>query len=140
MTADTAVPETLPDAPAAAPWEAVCRALERLVASAPDPSAPGTGPAPLAVRPLGVRDELTCSAEPFTAADGAARPVPVHLHGHQAVVGPFPGPAGTAGRGPSPRCLARRWHALRPPADRDAQELGARPRAAGAPPIATPPA
>ncbi|MCX4524133.1 MULTISPECIES: TOMM precursor leader peptide-binding protein [unclassified Streptomyces] len=48
--------------------------------------------------------------------------VPVHLYGHQAVVGP---------RGGCARCLERRWQAVRSVALRDALELGGGTRAAG---------
>ncbi len=54
------------------------------------------------------------------AGDGEA--VPVHLYGHQAVVGP---PGGCA------RCLERRWQAVRSVALRDALELGGGTRTAG---------
>ncbi|THA86589.1 TOMM precursor leader peptide-binding protein [Streptomyces sp. A0592] len=74
---------------------------------------------------LGLGDSFTRPVpEP---ADGAA--VPVHLYGHQAVVGP---PGGCA------RCLERRWQAVRSVALRDALELGGGTRAAGSWPYAHP--
>ncbi|MFD9338928.1 TOMM precursor leader peptide-binding protein [Streptomyces sp. NPDC060028] len=65
--------------------------------------------------------------EGFSLGDGADRAVPVHLYGHQAVVGPFP----VAGRPGCGRCLERRWQAVRSVALRDALELGGGTRAAG---------
>jgi ribosomal protein S12 methylthiotransferase accessory factor len=56
--------------------------------------------------------------------------VPVWLYGHHAVVGPGPG-RGAAG---CPRCLARRWQAVRARVVRDALECGGETRAAGVPP------
>ncbi|MFJ9939647.1 TOMM precursor leader peptide-binding protein [Streptomyces erythrochromogenes] len=83
------------------------------------------GGPPITLTPLGLGDAFTRPVpEP---ADGAA--VPVHLYGHQAVVGP---PGGCA------RCLERRWQAVRSVALRDALELGGRTRAAGDWPYAHP--
>ncbi|SCF28814.1 ribosomal protein S12 methylthiotransferase accessory factor [Micromonospora matsumotoense] len=65
---------------------------------------------PLAVHPLGVRDER--------AADVAAPPARVLVYGRHALLAPQPGRAGCA------CCLARRWQAVRPPEMRDALELG----------------
>lgn len=75
--------------------------------------------------PLGLGDAFTRPAP--EGAEGAA--VPVHLYGHQAVVGP---PGGCA------RCLERRWQAVRSVALRDALELGGGTRAAGDWPYAHP--
>ncbi|MFD9520770.1 TOMM precursor leader peptide-binding protein [Streptomyces sp. NPDC059979] len=72
---------------------------------------------------LGLADAFTRPAP--EAGDGAA--VPVHLYGHQAVVGP---PGGC------PRCLERRWQAVRSVALRDALELGGGTLSAGAWPYA----
>ncbi|MFE5719420.1 TOMM precursor leader peptide-binding protein [Streptomyces erythrochromogenes] len=79
----------------------------------------------ITLTPLGLGDAFTRPVpEP---ADGAA--VPVHLYGHQAVVGP---PGGCS------RCLERRWQAVRSVALRDALELGGGTRAAGDWPYAHP--
>ncbi|MER5638911.1 TOMM precursor leader peptide-binding protein [Kitasatospora sp. NPDC002227] len=72
---------------------------------------------------LGVRDEL--------AVDGAAVGVPVYLYGHQAIVGPAAAEA-------CPRCLARRWQAVRSGPLREALELGDGTRAVGSPPWSVP--
>ncbi|MFI8449209.1 TOMM precursor leader peptide-binding protein [Streptomyces erythrochromogenes] len=83
------------------------------------------GGPPITLTPLGLDDAFTRPVpEP---ADGTA--VPVHLYGHQAVVGP---PGGCA------RCLERRWQAVRSVALRDALELGGGTRAAGDWPYAHP--
>jgi ribosomal protein S12 methylthiotransferase accessory factor len=60
--------------------------------------------------------------------------VPVHVYGHQAIVGPVDGPP----PGPCPTCLGRRWQALRPEWLRDALELGGATTALGTPPWALP--
>ncbi|MFE0011690.1 TOMM precursor leader peptide-binding protein [Streptomyces erythrochromogenes] len=79
----------------------------------------------ITLTPLGLGDAFTRPVpEP---ADGAT--VPVHLYGHQAVVGR---PGGCA------RCLERRWQAVRSVALRDALELGGGTRAAGDWPYAHP--
>ncbi|MET9842740.1 TOMM precursor leader peptide-binding protein, partial [Streptomyces virginiae] len=83
------------------------------------------GGPPVTLAPLGVGDAFTRPVP--AAADGGA--VPVHLYGHQAVVGP---PGGCA------RCLERRWQAVRSVALRDALELGGGTRAAGDWPYAHP--
>ncbi|MEV6954462.1 TOMM precursor leader peptide-binding protein [Streptomyces sp. NPDC051183] len=70
---------------------------------------------------LGLRDAF--AEEPGGSGDGA---VPVHLYGHQAVVGPLPAHGPGCGR-----CLERRWQAVRSVALRDALELGGGTRAAG---------
>ncbi|MFF2580159.1 TOMM precursor leader peptide-binding protein [Streptomyces goshikiensis] len=68
---------------------------------------------------LGTADAF---ARPAPGPGGSRAPVPVHLYGHQAVVGP---PGGCA------RCLERRWQAVRSVALRDALELGGGTLAAG---------
>ncbi|MFG2196451.1 TOMM precursor leader peptide-binding protein [Streptomyces sp. NPDC048639] len=70
---------------------------------------------------------------------GGSPAVPVHLYGRHAVAGPFP-PAGQAAAHPRPcpRCLTRRWQSVRSIALREALELGAGTRAAGASPYVTP--
>src|SRR5262245_64878836 len=73
------------------------------------------------VEVLGHRDELA-----ITTRDGWAGRLPVHLVGHQALVGPAAN--GSAG---CPRCLARRWQTARPRELRDALELGDGVRATG---------
>ncbi|MFE9797910.1 TOMM precursor leader peptide-binding protein [Streptomyces goshikiensis] len=73
---------------------------------------------------LGTADAF---ARPAPGPSGSRAPVPVHLYGHQAVVGP---PGGCA------RCLERRWQAVRSVALRDALELGGDTLAAGAWPYA----
>ncbi len=75
------------------------------------------------VEVLGRRDEHLVAA----GEDPVAR-LPVHLVGHQALVGPADG---------CPRCLARRWQAARPRELRDALELGGPPRATGEPVVQT---
>ncbi|MEU6815422.1 TOMM precursor leader peptide-binding protein [Streptomyces sp. NPDC046860] len=102
----------------AAPWDAVCARLTAALAS----RLPGR---PAVVTPLGVRDELADEAVEFTP--GA---IPVGLYGHHAVVGPV---APVDGRG-CPRCLARRWQAVRAGFLRDALERGGPARATGTPP------
>lgn len=74
---------------------------------------------------LGLGDAFT---RPAPEAGGGPA-VPVHLYGHQAVVGP---PGGCA------RCLERRWQAVRSVALRDALELGGGTLAAGDWPYAHP--
>ncbi|MEU3534886.1 TOMM precursor leader peptide-binding protein [Streptomyces murinus] len=75
--------------------------------------------------PLGVRDELAVDADEFTRDA-----VPVGLYGHHALVGPVP----ADGAPGCPRCLARRWQAVRAGYLRDALERGTGPRATGTPP------
>ncbi|MFG2710960.1 TOMM precursor leader peptide-binding protein [Streptomyces goshikiensis] len=76
---------------------------------------------------LGTADAFARPAAP--GRGGSRALVPVHLYGHQAVVGP---PGGCA------RCLERRWQAVRSVALRDALELGGGTLAAGAWPYAHP--
>ncbi|MEU9162784.1 TOMM precursor leader peptide-binding protein [Streptomyces sp. NPDC048424] len=71
---------------------------------------------------LGLGDAFTRPGPPPAPRPGDSAPVPVHLYGHQAVVG---APGGCA------RCLERRWQAVRSVALRDALELGGGTRAAG---------
>ncbi|MFZ4238244.1 TOMM precursor leader peptide-binding protein [Streptomyces murinus] len=103
---------------AAGPWDAVCAALTAALAGRP-------GTPPVTVTPLGVRDELAVEADEFTRDA-----VPVGLYGHHALVGPVPA-EGVPG---CPRCLARRWQAVRAGYLRDALERGTEPRATGTPP------
>jgi len=109
-------------------WPRTCEDLAALLADGL--SRHGTdGDVELSV--LGTRDALS-------SPTGPSRPVgstPVHLYGHQAVVGPFP----VDGRvSPCPRCLARRWQAVRSTGLRDALELGGEARSTGEPPWAVP--
>ncbi|MFD7639767.1 TOMM precursor leader peptide-binding protein [Kitasatospora sp. NPDC059795] len=95
---------------------------------------------------LGARDELTVGAPERRGG----WPVPVHLYGHHATVGPdsperpdsrerADGSSAAGGQAsPCPRCLARRWQAVRSGQLRDALELGSGTRAAGRPPFAVP--
>nr|WP_244501117.1 TOMM precursor leader peptide-binding protein [Streptomyces sp. TP-A0874] len=86
---------------------------------------------------MGFRDEFAADAGPPTTQDGAAA-IPVHLYGQQAIVGPVPPPSGEAGPAAGcPRCLTRRWQAVRSVALRDALELGGGTRTSGAWPYAT---
>ncbi|MFJ4007446.1 TOMM precursor leader peptide-binding protein [Streptomyces sp. NPDC090023] len=101
-----------------APWDTVCARLTAALAA----RVPGR---PAEVTALGVRDELNENAVEFTP--GA---IPVGLYGHHAVVGPV---APVEGRG-CPRCLARRWQAVRAGFLRDALEQGGPTVAAGTPP------
>ncbi|WUL62698.1 TOMM precursor leader peptide-binding protein [Streptomyces sp. NBC_00344] len=119
---------SLPGKPAAG------QAVEALLArSLRSHRAAGAGSGPMAtVALLGHRDELSA---PASTDPGAAGAIPVHLYGHQAIVGPPPGPAEAAT--PCPRCLARRWQAVRPGALRDALELGAGTRTTGEWPFVT---
>lgn len=81
-------------------------------------------------RLLGVQDELGIAE----AASDAGPADPVHLYGHHAIVGPGPSPAGS----PCPRCLARRWQAVRSGPLREALERGGDTVAVGDPPWAVP--
>ncbi|MFI9275506.1 TOMM precursor leader peptide-binding protein [Kitasatospora sp. NPDC052896] len=110
----------------AGPW------AEALGALAHELTARQVPPVELAV--LGVRDELAVDG----SAPGAGRAGSVHLYGHHAIVGPGD-PTGTGGSAsPCPRCLARRWQAVRSGPLRDALELGGDTRAVGSPPWAVP--
>ncbi|MFJ3640010.1 TOMM precursor leader peptide-binding protein [Streptomyces sp. NPDC090108] len=122
-TETVAAPRPGAAAPAPAPWDEVCAGLTAGLNAALARRAPG-GPS-AEVFPLGVRDELTAESVEF-----AAGVVPVGLYGHHAVVGPLT-PAGARG---CPRCLARRWQAVRAGFLRDALEQGGETRAAGTPP------
>ncbi|MFE0348728.1 TOMM precursor leader peptide-binding protein [Streptomyces griseoluteus] len=101
-----------------APWEQVCERLTTALAS----RVPGRA---AVVTALGVRDELDDAVVEF-----APDMIPVGLYGHHAVVGPV---APVAGHG-CPRCLARRWQAVRAGFLRDALERGGPTRATGTPP------
>ncbi|HWM36374.1 MAG TPA: TOMM precursor leader peptide-binding protein, partial [Streptomyces sp.] len=68
--------------------------------------------------------------------DAAPDAVPVHLYGQHAVIGPFPH-RGDGARA-CPRCLARRWQAVRSVSLRDALEIGGETRTAGEWPYCTP--
>jgi ribosomal protein S12 methylthiotransferase accessory factor len=108
------------------PWLAACAGLQALLRDRlPDVH--------VAVRPLGLRDELAADGAAdavFVAAEGALS-VPVFLDGRQVVVGPWPSRSGPG----CPRCLARRWQLVRPPQVRDAWEQGGSTAPAGAPPL-----
>ena len=112
----------------AGPWIDTCEELARLLA---DSLTRQSADCDVEVSVLGVRDEL---AVPASGALPSLR-TPVHLYGHHAVVGPFPEHRGAAA---CPRCLARRWQAVRSTAVRDALELGSRTEATGMPPWAVP--
>ncbi|WP_280671830.1 TOMM precursor leader peptide-binding protein [Kitasatospora sp. MAP12-44] len=85
---------------------------------------------------LGARDELTVQVQDTPTAAGAdAGAGVVHLYGHHAIIGPdHPGD----GQRACPRCLARRWQAVRSGSLREALEAGGDTRAAGSPPWAVP--
>ncbi|NEB94697.1 TOMM precursor leader peptide-binding protein [Streptomyces bauhiniae] len=100
------------------PWDTVCARLTAALASR-------VHGRPAVVTALGVRDELTEKTGQF-----APDVIPVGLYGHHAVVGPV---APADGRG-CPRCLARRWQAVRAGFLRDALEQGGPTRATGTPP------
>ncbi|WP_084724569.1 TOMM precursor leader peptide-binding protein [Streptacidiphilus melanogenes] len=140
MTVDTAPPPQAvvgrPD-----PWPDTCADLARLLDRALAEHGVTTG---VEVAVLGVRDELTPAPAPTPARARAEErpgppagrwPVPVHLYGHQVVVGPFPAAHRSA---PCPRCLVRRWQAVRSTALRDALELGGPTVPSGNPPWALP--
>ncbi|MGW4226389.1 TOMM precursor leader peptide-binding protein [Streptomyces bauhiniae] len=101
-----------------APWDRVCARLTAALTS----RVPGRA---AVVTALGVRDELGEVTGEFTPDT-----IPVGLYGHHAVVGPM---APVGGRG-CPRCLARRWQAVRAGFLRDALEQGGPTRATGTPP------
>jgi ribosomal protein S12 methylthiotransferase accessory factor len=106
----------------AGPLDAVCAALTAALA---DRGRHRPGVPSVSVVPLGVHDELAVEAREFEAGT-----VPVGLYGHHAVVGPY----AADGAPGCPRCLARRWQAVRAGFLRDALELGADPLATGRPP------
>lgn len=118
-----------PETPAAGP------AVEALLArSLRDHRVAGAGSGPTArVSLLGHRDELSA---PANKDPGTAGVTPVHLYGHQAIVGPPPAPAGVMAS-PCPCCLARRWQTVRPGTLRDALELGSGTRTTGDWPFVT---
>jgi len=78
----------------------------------------GGGTVDVVTAALGWRNELAERISDPTTPDDA---VPVWIYGHQAIVGPFP----VAGRPATacPRCLARRWQAVKYSALRDGLEL-----------------
>lgn len=115
------------------PWPDVCADLARLLARALAEHGSTTR---VALGVLGSRDELT--SPPFSAVPGSpegAQRIPVHLYGHQVVVGPYPSAQRSA---PCPHCLVRRWQAVRSTALRDALELGGPTVPSGNPPWALP--
>ncbi|QKW18194.1 TOMM precursor leader peptide-binding protein [Kitasatospora sp. NA04385] len=89
-------------------------------------------PAVLAV--LGARDELAVPG----GEDADAGTVSVQVYGHHAVVGPNTPTGEPSSEHPCPRCLARRWQAVRSGQLRNALELGAGTRAVGRPPWGVP--
>ncbi|MER7763797.1 TOMM precursor leader peptide-binding protein [Streptomyces sp. NPDC097619] len=118
-------PDTAP-APAAGPAEEAADRFAALLAG--ELAALGGPPVELGV--LGLRDAFAAPAGPGGPDRAGATPaVPVRLYGRQAVV---------AGPGVCPRCLERRWQAVRSVALRDALELGGATRPAGAWPYALP--
>ncbi|HEV7626020.1 MAG TPA: TOMM precursor leader peptide-binding protein, partial [Streptomyces sp.] len=80
------------------------------------------------VAALGVRDEFAARDRDSQPHDDP-EPVPVHIYGHHAVIGPVPGRVDAATA--CPRCLARRWQAVRSVSLRDALEIGGDTHAAG---------
>lgn len=86
----------------------------------------GQGHIDVSVRALGFDDA-------FAGEYGAHEPVPVpvHLYARHAIVGPM-------GDSPCPRCLGRRWQAVRSVPLRDALELGGPAHESGAWPYAVP--
>jgi ribosomal protein S12 methylthiotransferase accessory factor len=107
-------------------WQPLTHELAAKVRSA---LASSVGAPEVAVRPLGVCDEHAVAAD---RGEPESR-LTIHVTGHEAVVGPV----SSTRTGGCPRCLARRWQALRPRELRDALELGGRPRAAGLPAVTT---
>ena len=97
------------------PWDAACRRLGDRIAASP------AATVPVSVSALGVRDAL---GSPPGPAAGAA--VPVHLYGHQAVVGPAGSPAlpdaasPGAGRRSGPAGCGTPWSRAPAPAPRPA--------------------
>ena len=91
---------------------------------------------------LGVRDEFAAPSVPAAgtapkagSSGEADSPVPVHVYGQHAIIGPVPGDVDAARA--CPRCLARRWQAVRSVSLRDALEIGGETRTAGEWPFAT---
>lgn len=107
------------------------RAGDDLAALIADALATLRGAQSVEVRALGGNDENAPDARPRDEDDSSV--LTVHLTGHEAVVGPLAEGEGHA----CPRCLARRWQALRPRELRDALELGGPSRPAGEPAVAT---
>ncbi|RIV40367.1 TOMM precursor leader peptide-binding protein [Micromonospora radicis] len=102
-------------------WAQDCTALAQLLRRRLRPDVT------VSVAPLGVRDELAVAHGPEPAS------ATVHLYGQYALVGPFP--AADATHPACPRCLARRWQAVRQRSLRDALELGGPTRQAGPSPF-----
>ncbi|MEU3661477.1 TOMM precursor leader peptide-binding protein [Streptomyces sp. NPDC032940] len=89
----------------------------------------------VSVRALGFGDAFAEDGSDARTRHGeGGRAVPVHLYSRQAVVGPLTGDGGA----PCPRCLARRWQAVRSVALRDALELGGATHESGPWPYAVP--
>ncbi|MFE3329202.1 TOMM precursor leader peptide-binding protein [Streptomyces sp. NPDC059176] len=111
-----------------------CRLFaERLRSALADQGAAGPGggvPEP-AVAALGVDDAFAAPVEDGAAARGG---LPVHLHGRQVIVGPWPLP----GRPGCGRCLRRRWQGVRSVGLREGLELRGGTREAGNWPYDTP--
>ncbi|MEU9375492.1 TOMM precursor leader peptide-binding protein [Streptomyces sp. NPDC048255] len=101
-------------------------AAERFAALLEDSLAAVGGPG-VALSVLGLGDAFAEPGGAGEAGEEAEPGVPVHLYGHQAVVGPVV----TAGDPGCAHCLRRRWQAVRSVALRDALELGGPTRAAG---------
>ncbi|MGW1542068.1 TOMM precursor leader peptide-binding protein [Streptomyces sp. NPDC002309] len=116
-------PATAPAAPVPSP----VRLLTGLLRTALEDQ--GHGDIAVSVSALGFGDA-------FTEGHGPHAPgtVPVHLYARQAVVGPL----SVEGVSPCPRCLTRRWQAVRSVALRDALELGGATHESGPWPYAVP--
>ena len=115
------------------PWARACDTLAAAIRRELDGLAPGGEPRPIAVAPLGVRDELAVSERP--AGSSGEPTVTVFLNGRLALVGPFP-PLNAEGTA-CPRCLARRWQLRCPPRRREGLEGSTATAAAGEPPFLT---
>ncbi|WP_181767897.1 TOMM precursor leader peptide-binding protein [Streptomyces albidus (ex Kaewkla and Franco 2022)] len=85
---------------------------------------------------LGVRDEFAAPAAPRPQpAEDPGPAVPVHVYGQHAIIGPVPQDVDATRA--CPRCLARRWQAVRSVSLRDALEIGGETHAAGEWPFVT---
>lgn len=115
--------------PPGGPWAGMSALL------GPSLIAHGLVPDAAGISLLGVRDELSVPADESVPPSGE-QPVAIHLYGHHAVVGPLPRP-GSDDPG-CPRCLARRWQAVRSFSLRDALEQGGETAAAGPSPYRVP--
>ncbi|GAA2132869.1 TOMM precursor leader peptide-binding protein [Kitasatospora kazusensis] len=118
------------------PWTDTCEALAGLLTAGLARHRAGGADLRAEVSVLGTRDELAVAG----AAVGTAAGTPVHLYGHHAIVGPSVTGAADAPSSPCPRCLARRWQAVRSGSLREALELGTEngTHAVGEPPWAVP--